>query len=789
MRKIVHFLIFSISFFFIFHFQYLVASNTNQPIVTNNLKLMWLDTARVQPDTHVAFRGKLKLHQPTEVNLLLSGSSWYVIWLNGTYFYEGPDRYHPNYPEYQVKKISLPAGEHTFAIHVLYEGVETRMLKDIQAFLTFTLLDKNKNEIHVDWKCSSITGYDSQFRRISGQFGWVEWVDTRKIPENWQHPSFDDSNWQHPVEVKRAIGSFSPSNIPNVESRPFQPTLIANGPLAEVYGYERDNISARFFLRDLKCKNLPPTGVWRRYDLGRVRLFRPRFVMDLPAGTVVEFAYSEQLLHYRVSPWISLSLTDSYNLDHFVAKGGVQEFFPLKPKGGRFMEVHILATQEKVKMLSEEVMDRCIYEKQDGHFATDDPLLNRIWQVGIDTHMSCAEDALIDNPTRERGQWLADIGIIGMQIAGVGFDDIRVCRRGLVQSAQSARQDGLVAGLSPGGEVYITTFAAQWVVACMEYWKLTGDKTLLEDMFLPAQRNIDAFLHYLDENGVSNEAGWPFVDWGYVPSEDKTDMGVNMHVYLAIKAMQQWAKVMGDKTLAKHYSEIAGSLQKVIKMYLENHRAGDDYDWKAIGYHRTVLTVLNGFVDKKNTSGAVKFIKEHILNCFPNNPNAPRLSDPNANNPQLITPYFSHYAFQVLIEQGEMDFVLDQYRTSWGWMLQDNRTTWMEVFDTRWSHAHQWAGSPTWQLSRYLLGLHPRFDQKMNHFGFNLITGSLNNAEGTLPLSHGNKIMIKWVKNTDHIIYQIHSTVPVTLEIPKNIRTNAKREIKINGKYTLKIYL
>lgn len=765
------------------------ASKSHNPTLPDIFNLMWIDTATVKPDTHAAFRGKLELPQAAEVELLISGSSWYVIWLNGKYVYEGPDRYHPGHPEYQVKKISLPAGTHTFAVQVHYDGVDTRMLKDIQPFFTMKIVGSGRQEIPVDWKSAPLTGYDSQFRRISAQLGWVEWVDTRLLPEGWQQASFDDSNWKKSVSVSRKIGSFSRSNIPNVLSRPLKPTFMAGGPLAEVYGYERDNISARFFLRDLKCEKLRPQGIWRRYDLGRVRLFRPRFVMDLPAGTVVQFAYSEQLYHDRVSPWITLSVSDSYNMDHFVARGGVQEFFPLKPKGGRFMEVHILAPEEKVKILTEEVMDRCMFEQHAGRFTTDDPMLNRIWQLGIDTYLACAEDALTDNPTRERGQWLGDFGIVGMQIGAVGFNDIRICRRGLVQAAQTARDDGMVAGLCPGGEAYLSTYAAQWVVACMEYWKVTGDKSILEELFVPAQRNIDAFLGFLDEKGVSNNAGWPFVDWGYVPNEGSTDMGLNMHVYLAMRAMQQWATVLGNQQEARRYESIAQQLRDVITSYLNQHKQGDTYNWSAIGYHRTVLGVLNGFVDKKTRPGAIQFIKQHIMNCFPNNLNAPVLSDPYANNPQLITPYFSHYAFPVLIENGEMDFVLNQYLTAWGWMLRDNKTTWVEVFDTRWSHAHQWAGSPTWQLSRYVLGLHSRFDQKPNHFDLKLYTGSLNEAEGILPLPGGNQIHIKWKKDVNHIIYSLQPTEPITVTIPETLRANRKGTIKIDRHFTLTIRL
>jgi hypothetical protein len=103
----------------------------------------------------------------------------------------------------------------------------------------------------------------------------------------------------------------------------------------------------------------------------------------------------------------------------------------------------------------------------------------------------------------------------------------------------------------------------------------------------------------------------------------------------------------------------------------------------------------------------------------------PRNDDPGKFNARLITPYFAHYVMPLFIERGRMDFVLEQFRRCWGgFLLANGRTTWLEVFDTRWSHCHQWSGCPIWQLSRYLLGLHPRFDLGAAHYDFLCQPGS-----------------------------------------------------------------
>ncbi len=63
----------------------------------------------------------------------------------------------------------------------------------------------------------------------------------------------------------------------NTRAIPHDIKLLASGSFVELFGYDRDDPPARFFLRDLAPSSLPPQGVWRRYDLGRVQLMPPHF--------------------------------------------------------------------------------------------------------------------------------------------------------------------------------------------------------------------------------------------------------------------------------------------------------------------------------------------------------------------------------------------------------------------------------------------------------------------------------------------------------------------------------
>lgn len=718
-------------------------------------------TLHPAPDTYCLFRGRFTLTTPLEVEFRVVGAAWYRAWLNGEAFLEGPLRYALDRPEYQVERRRLPAGEHCLAFHVHHIGVETRILKDTPPYLWCQAGDDNGPAIDIQWRCHLLDSQASTTRRINPQLGWIECRDTRRDPVDWERPDFDDSLWEAPITDVSPLADATRADLASVQTFPLPLQVAAAGPLATTFGYPTDEPAYVFHSRDRICATVPAKGCWRRYDLGRVRLGCSRFRLDLPAGTVVEVALAEALTEGRVSPFINLSAGPSCNMDRFVARGGEQTFFPLTPKGGRFLEIHVVnAVASEVHFLAEEFVERGYHAPSEARFTCGDAVLEKVWLAGIETYRACAEDAVIDNPTRERGQWVGDVAAVGMEIASIAYHDLRLCKRAIIQSALCPREDGLVAGMSPGGCIYLPTYAFQWAVAVVGYYQNTGDRTILEEMWEPALRNAAAIRAFWHADGLHNVAGWNFVDWGY-REEAPVDPACNLHYLWCLRSMAKWARHLDrDATeFNAQASELAGRLTDLIATRLA---AGG---WAALGYHCVALAMRLGLIPDEDA--ALAYLETHIGNCFPNDPTAPRNDDPMAVNPRLITPYFAHYVLPLFIERGRMDFALNQFRRCWGdYMLGGDETTLIEVFDRRWSHCHQWSGCPTWQLTRYVLGLHPRFDEGAAHFAFRLEPGSLTRAAGAIPHPGGGWIEIAWNRTGDAIDYTISTPSPISLRFP-----------------------
>ncbi len=725
-----------------------------------NVGAMWIPDG-VEPDTHAAFRGTFSLAATAVIDVEVLGSSWWDLTIDGRWVEEGQPRYHASRPEHVAIRIELPAGAHVVALHAHHAGVHTRMMRVLPPFVRCRIV-LDGTDVAIGWRARRLAGYRAQTARINPQLAWCDWLDSRTDPPAWRDAvaiaGDDDASWLAPI----------PAQVPDAPSRAARIRLggretitvraMAGGELAEAFGYELDDPPARFLLRELDG-TLPPQGLWRRYDLGRVRLGRPRFTLDCPAGAVVEMALAESLRGGRVGPHITLSAGRSCNLDHIVARGGVQVFEPSMAKGGRYLELHVLAPLASVRIVAEEFVERGYFAAPSGSFSCGDAVLDAAWRLGVETLRACAEDAITDNPTRERGQWTGD-AVVALETAAVAFGDLALCRRALEQAAQDARADGMISGLSPADALGLPAYAMLWVGACVRHHELSGDRGLLEELLPAARRNLAALRAGENEHGLGDGLGWSFIDWGYARPAGPIDLALNLHYLSALRAMATWCSRLGENAEADRHVADAQRVLGLITRQLEPLLSASG--WSGAGYQVAVLAVLYDAVEGDRRRAAAAFIVEHMRSCFPNDPAAPRLSDPGVSERRLITPYFAHFALAALASCGEIDIVLDQLRRCWGWMMAQGATTCLEVFDTRWSHCHQWSACPTWQLSRYVLGLRHCCHLGRNHLRLDLRPGSLRAASGRLPVDGGH-VDIAWTRETGGIAYRLRASCPITV--------------------------
>ena len=260
---------------------------------------------------------------------------------------------------------------------------------------------------------------------------------------------------------------------------------------------------------------------------------------------------------------------------------------------------------------------------------------------------------------------------------------------------------------------------------------------------------VEALLACIEPDG-KHHLPWGFVDWGYVPVKGEIEIPVLAHVVSAVDTWVRWQKLLG-RTDTASYAERADHLRDVIRQAVAR---------KAPGYHAAVLAERIGAMDRNL---AVEIALGQLRSSFPCNPDGKRLRDPTKASSDVATPYFTNYSVDLLLRAGKVDEAVDVWRRAWGWMLDRGATTWWEVFDERWSNCHYWAGAPTWQMTRRILGVDPTLHEGRPAIRLAVHPGSLPRAEGRVAFPAAGWADIAWRREGDEIAYLVQCPAEWTL--------------------------
>ena len=130
-----------------------------------------------------------------------------------------------------------------------------------------------------------------------------------------------------------------------------------------------------------------------------------------------------------------------------------------------------------------------------------------------------------------------------------------------------------------------------------------------------------------------------------------------------------------------------------------------------------------------------------------------------------MTPYFTNFSLSGLfLRAGRGPSVATLWRQGWGWMLGRGATTWWEVFDDRWSHCHYWSGAPTWQMSRYGLGLHSALSDEGRPITSIMVNDlGLDNAHGRVHVPGAGWTEVSWTRVDDDLEYILECPEAISL--------------------------
>ncbi len=706
--------------------------------------VIWSPTAPTGKQVYAVFRKTFDLkEQPNSATLCIFADSRYMLWINGKYVNRGPCRFDPKGPEYDTLDVAsfLQPGKNvmTAVVHHYHDGKAPengdsfcgRIMRHAPGLAA--VLDigsaSNKQTIGSDttWHVST------QNRFGPSPISWTsipDNVDARRDSGDWTAVEFDDAAWEKAAIVDgKQWGPLRARRIPllrETEVKPLcmvQKQLVAGAP---------ENLADKPELSKLLPLELA-AGSQIVIDAGRFVQAYSEIEMEADAGSSLEISYAQTFASSGNKP-----AGMGCDPNRYIAKQGRQTYVSGDTFGCKY--VAIRCTAGKVRLQGVKLIHRVYPFDVVGKFACNDPLLNHIWQIGINTIQVVSEDAYVDCATRERVEWLGDGVMVSypvsrLTMAGPGTDgkpywsDPRLFGNLLRHMGQSVQPDGRVKAHHPSNRWdihgYIEDYSCLWIQGIRTWHDNTGDLELVREMWPAITAQIKWFLDHRTERGLVKAR--EFVFFGnplcYQVCEGTT---LNVFVARALADAAHLAKLLGENNKEREYQEASRAINTAVNANLWDDKAGTYHGAIKEGV-KTLPTVhaagISLYFDAVPAERRHRVEEWFVANL----------------DREDAAPFQFAYYHEALVKIGTNaadQKALDTIHKRWAPMTTfETQTTW-EGFGPG-ENCHDMGSPPTIYLSRRVLGVQVDGPAANHRLAVEPHLGDLKRAEGIVVTEFG----------------------------------------------------
>ena len=630
-------------------------------------------------DRHMLVRCAFEAKAGEKLSLKITADDYYKLYVNGAFVGTGPaqayaDRY--PYNTYDVSEY-LTDGKNVIAAHVFYMGTVTRAYQsgDERQGVWFELTDEAGNilaESGAGCKTLCTKAWRDRGVLCHHQTQFIEDVFAAEIPDGWKNADFCDCGWPAACE--------NPSDdhvlIP-------QPT-----PPVSVY--------------DVKPVLLEKRGdVWFA-DMGSEMVGTVKARIAAKNGDEIEFRMGEELnddgtvrwqvrceCDYRM--WWHLSGRETDETDFFDYMAF--RYFEIVDPESYVDPDSICVTVRHYPMADDVGIFRSESELADGIFS--------ICRRGV---MLGAQEAFLDCPSREKGQYLGD-GTITAQAHLLLTGDKDMYRKMLLDFAASAVICPGLMAVAPGNLMQeIADYSCQYPEQIMTYYNLTGDIETVKQL-MPV---VDALEDYFDscrrEHGLIEllTEKWNLVDWpmnlrdGY---DFELSQPIGPGVHNVINAFYYGLKKDADRMRGLLGLPLRNEAEAVKQKYIEAFRLENGLYRDAVGsehtaLHSVVMPLYYGITAAEDVPAAIGSIREKGMCCG---------------------VYMAYFVLKALARCGEYglmtELTFSEDIHSWANMLKEGATSCWEAWgkEQKWntSLCHPWASAPIIVMIEDLAGINP----------------------------------------------------------------------------------
>ena len=479
-------------------------------------------------------------------------------------------------------------------------------------------------------------------------------------------------------------------------------------------------------------------------DLGRTVHGRLTADVSGPSGAIVDIGWDERVISGTLRPLpYPGSLHPQWNqVDSWILDGTTRSISTIDARAGRYILIAAWGNSQ-VRISNLQVYEEHYPLVQKGEFHSSDPLLDRIWQVGVTTVIPNMTDAYAD-PWRERGQWWGD-AYVDDHINRVAFGDTDLLKRGVLFMA-SAYTAGHAPGLAPHSDgSNMLDYMMLWVHSLAEYVQQTQDIQVLVNAYSVLRQFMDQLAGY--ENPTTGLMDLPQAPWwetvfietlGYYDRYGQST-AVNALYYHTLLEAASIAEYAGDMPTALIWRQKGDAIKQGVNsvLYLPSEHRYLTNIYQGVPYppspQAQAWALAYGLVPDTEIDQVASSLLE-LLSSDPKNPN--------------VEIYGMFWVLEALGRAGRFSDALNIIKNYYGYLLNLGAKTWWERFDAnlyQWaSLSHGWGGAPSWFLTTYILGVR---QSGPDAWVVQPALAGVNHASGALPLKNG-VLQVHWERQT-----------------------------------------
>lgn len=665
----------------------------------------------------------------------------------------------------------LHAGRNVVAVLVHTYGVDTAFHEQVRGLWSPVFgegglwIEGPVVDTALPWRCIQSDAWVQDTPQANASLGFIEWLDANRLDPAWTSAAFDDSAWDQARPM--IVGGGGPESLyQGVTVRPF-PVRIPSG-MPALYEAFTPAQSIRWIKGQTPQPELPihkrlydeplspaPDGavlgadallvansgetlitttagadIAVTLDFGRIFSGYPAFEIEAHGGEMIEIGCTERLpgewfegveddARIERRPYLG---TDAH-LCRYVARTGVQRFQRFEWCAIRYMHIVVRNAPRGLTIRALGAVETHFPVQDRGAFSCSDQTLTKLWQAGAYTLKQCMHDAWEDCPSREQRQWLGDVTVENLAAsAAFGVSAAPLTAKYLVQVAESQRPDGLTQMFAPGDHGHnarlIPDWSLQWILCAADHWELTGDLAVIEEIWPSIQKALSWFDRASRRYGLlADMPYWHFMDWAGL-GRDGQALAANAQLAGAWRAAAKLGAALGSSRTAQAYEARAAEIIARLDAAHWDQRRGvwvDMVDPETGGQdlrtsqHGVAALALWGDVDAERIGRAFDWATNPArVTATPAPPVVP-FGTPldEENGVVMANTFYSHFVGEALARHGRRDIALANIRNRFGPMIEAGSTTLWEATTPWASLCHGFSASPTWFLSRHVLGVAP----------------------------------------------------------------------------------